>query len=92
MLGAWPIAHRWKFLATSVRAWKLPDSTLLALFRALDRMDLSPEEIPQGLLRQLFEKDPSSRPRHRAATATLEHLALRQPTLHHCEGCAKAKQ
>jgi len=30
---------------------------LLALFRALDRMDLSPEEIPQGLLRQLFETD-----------------------------------
>jgi len=30
---------------------------LLALFRALDRMDLSPAEIPQGLLRQLFEKD-----------------------------------
>ena len=30
---------------------------LLALFRALDRMDLSPEEIPQGLLRQLLEKD-----------------------------------
>ena len=25
MLGAWLIAHRWKFLATSVRAWKLPD-------------------------------------------------------------------
>jgi len=30
---------------------------LLALFRALDCMDLSPEEIPQRLLRQLFEKD-----------------------------------
>ena len=30
---------------------------LLALFRALARMDLSPKEIPQGLLRQLFEKD-----------------------------------
>jgi hypothetical protein len=30
---------------------------LLALFRALDRMDLSPKEIPQGRLRQLFEKD-----------------------------------
>jgi hypothetical protein len=30
---------------------------LLALFRALDRMDLSPAEIPQGLLRQLFERD-----------------------------------
>jgi hypothetical protein len=30
---------------------------LLALFRALDRMDLSPGEIPQGRLRQLFEKD-----------------------------------
>ena len=30
---------------------------LLALFRALDRMDLSSAEIPQRLLRQLFELD-----------------------------------
>src|ERR1700681_309525 len=30
---------------------------LLALFRALDRMDLSAQEIPQRLLRQLFETD-----------------------------------
>jgi hypothetical protein len=30
---------------------------LLALFRALDRMDLSPAEIPQRLVRQLFELD-----------------------------------
>lgn len=30
---------------------------LLALFRALDRMDLSAGEIPQSLLRQLFERD-----------------------------------
>ena len=30
---------------------------LLALFRALDHRDLSPDEIPQGLLRQLFERD-----------------------------------
>jgi hypothetical protein len=30
---------------------------LLALFRALDRMHLSPNEIPQPLLRQLFELD-----------------------------------
>lgn len=30
---------------------------LLALFRALDRMDLSPMEIPQRLIRQLFELD-----------------------------------
>lgn len=30
---------------------------LLALFRALDRMDLTPEEIPQRLIRQLFELD-----------------------------------
>lgn len=30
---------------------------LLTLFRALDRMDLSPEEIPQGHLRQLFQLD-----------------------------------
>jgi hypothetical protein len=30
---------------------------LLALFRALDRMDLSPADIPQRLLQQLFEMD-----------------------------------
>jgi len=30
---------------------------LLALFRALDRMALSAGEIPQGLLRELFELD-----------------------------------
>jgi hypothetical protein len=30
---------------------------LLALFRALDRMDLPPTEIPQRLIRQLFELD-----------------------------------
>src|SRR5258708_30820946 len=30
---------------------------LLALFRALDRMDLSATEIPQRLLRQLIELD-----------------------------------
>ena len=30
---------------------------LLALFRALDKMDLSPAEIPQRLIRQLFELD-----------------------------------
>lgn len=30
---------------------------LLALFRALDRMDLTPSEIPQHLIRQPFELD-----------------------------------
>jgi hypothetical protein len=30
---------------------------LLALFRALDRMDLTPAEIPQRLIQQLFELD-----------------------------------
>jgi hypothetical protein len=30
---------------------------LLALFRALDKIDLSPAEIPQRLIRQLFELD-----------------------------------
>ena len=30
---------------------------LLALFRALDRMHLAPEQIPQPLIRQLFELD-----------------------------------
>ena len=30
---------------------------LLALFRALDRMCLNPDQIPQRLIRQLFELD-----------------------------------
>ena len=30
---------------------------LLALFRALDRMTLTPDQIPQRLIRQLFELD-----------------------------------
>jgi hypothetical protein len=30
---------------------------LLALFRALDRINLTPQQIPQRLLRQLFELD-----------------------------------
>ena len=30
---------------------------LLALFRALDQIDLTPTEIPQRLIRQLFELD-----------------------------------
>ena len=30
---------------------------LLALFRALDRMQLTPDQIPQRLIRQLFELD-----------------------------------
>ncbi len=33
---------------------------LRALFRALDRMDLTPAEIPQRLIRQLFELDADS--------------------------------
>ena len=33
---------------------------LLALFRALDRVHLSPDEIPQRLLRQLFELNRAS--------------------------------
>ena len=30
---------------------------LLTLFRALDRLNLTPEQIPQRLIRQLFELD-----------------------------------
>ena len=37
--------------------WKQLVWKLLALFRALDRMYLAPAEIPQLLLRQLFELD-----------------------------------
>jgi len=46
---------------------------LLALFRALDQMDLAPAEIPQRLIHQLFELDADyvealwalDQPRHR---------------------------
>lgn len=41
-------------LCTRLEAARLD---LLALFRALDRMDLAPSEIPQRLIRQLFELD-----------------------------------
>jgi len=57
MLGAWPIVHRRKSpgdLGARLEAARLD---LLALFRALDRMHLSAGEIPQRLLRQLFELD-----------------------------------
>src|SRR5436853_320743 len=63
---------------------------LLALFRALDRMHLTPEQIPQRLLRQVFELDadyvealwgldqPSGklnlRPMLRDTLAALDHL------------------
>jgi hypothetical protein len=56
MLGAWPIAHRWKYLATSVRAWKLLDSPTRTIPRSGPHGTF-PEEIPQSLLRQLLEKD-----------------------------------
>jgi hypothetical protein len=57
---------------------------LLALFRALDRVDLAPDEIPQGLLRQLFERDADyaealwalDQPEGR-----LDHHAMRRDTL-----------
>jgi hypothetical protein len=41
-------------LRTSLETARLD---LLALFRALDQMDLTAGEIPQSLLRQLFELD-----------------------------------
>jgi hypothetical protein len=41
-------------LRSSLEAARLD---LLALFRALDQMDLTAGEIPQSLLRQLFELD-----------------------------------
>lgn len=54
-----PMAHRAPAeipaqLRTRLEAARLD---LLALFRALDQMDLSPAEIPQRLIQQLFELD-----------------------------------
>jgi hypothetical protein len=56
MLGSCSAAHRWKFLPTFTHACK-PSGSLLALFRAPDRMHLAPEQIPQRLIPQLFELD-----------------------------------
>src|SRR5215510_9054546 len=57
MLHAWAMARTAEIppdLRLRLEAARLD---LLALFRALDRMDLSPAEIPQRLIRQLFELD-----------------------------------
>jgi hypothetical protein len=50
---------------------------LLALFRALDRMDLAPAEIPQRLMRQLFELDADYAEALWALDQPPETLALR---------------
>ena len=57
MLGAWPIAHRWRFPATSVRAWKLPDWTCWLCSVPWTASIFPRMKIPQRLLRQLFELD-----------------------------------
>ena len=70
-----PMAHRAPAeipaeLRTRLEAARLD---LLALFRALDQMDLSPAEIPQRLIQQLFALDADyvealwalDQPRHR---------------------------
>ena len=57
---------------------------LLALFRALDRMDLSDGEIPQRLLRQLFELDADFAEALWALdqpAASLDHQAMLRDTL-----------
>jgi len=57
MLGLWLAALR-KSRPTYEHVWReRARLDLLALFRALDRMDLSPAEIPQRLKHQLFELD-----------------------------------
>ena len=48
------LAGRSDYAAREVKTARLD---LLALFRALDQMDLTPLEIPQSLSRQLFELD-----------------------------------
>ena len=53
------MAHRsWEVISADLRArLEAARLDLLALFRSLDRMDFSVNEIPQRLLRQLFELD-----------------------------------
>src|SRR5262252_1700000 len=57
MLRPWRDLGRAKHRPISAPAWKRLDSTCWVLFRALDRMDLVPAEIPQRLIRKLFELD-----------------------------------
>src|SRR6266851_2243035 len=57
MLEAWPIISALEIPGDLPARLEVARLDLLALFRALDRMDLSPVEIPQRLLRQLFELD-----------------------------------
>jgi hypothetical protein len=56
MLGPWHLVFPSKSRLTSARL-EAARLDLLALFRALDQMDLSPAEIPQRLIHQLFELD-----------------------------------
>ena len=52
------MAHRAPAIPVDLRArLEAARLDLLALFRALDRMDLSAAEIPQRLIHQLFELD-----------------------------------
>jgi hypothetical protein len=59
MRDARDMAHRssWEIPGDLRARLEIARLDLLALFRALDRMDLSAQEIPQRLLRQLFERD-----------------------------------
>jgi len=59
MRDARDMAHRsWLEIPGDLRArLEVARLDLLALFRALDRMDLSAQEIPQRRLRQLLERD-----------------------------------
>ena len=57
LLAAMPKRSRTEIPADLRARLEAARLNLLALFRALDRMDLSPVEIPQRLLRLLFELD-----------------------------------
>src|SRR5215831_685434 len=57
MLGPWPLVLRSKSWTACAPALEAARLDLLALFRALDQMDLSAAEIPQRFLQQLFQLD-----------------------------------
>ena len=72
---------------------------LLALFRSLDRLDLSPAEIPQRLIRQLFEMDADYAEALWALDqppGTLDRRAMLRDTLaaldHRPETCTRFRQ
>ena len=59
----WPVEQGWRFHLIFAPAWKQPRLDLLALFRALDRMDYPPLRFRSGLFSSCSNSMPIMRKR-----------------------------